>query len=95
METKKCPKCGQELSLDNFYKNKSQPDGYQVYCKKCHDEIVIKSKERNKFDNLKKVYSKPELAQFTPRELMTELKARGYRWDYMLEPQRKIMFDKI
>lgn len=42
-----------------------------------------------------KVYAHPELAKFNPRQLMEELKARGYRWEYMLEPQKKIYFDKI
>lgn len=42
-----------------------------------------------------KVYSNVELAKFSPRQLMEELKARGFRWDYMLEPQRKIYFEKI
>lgn len=28
--------------------------------------------------NLKKIYSNPELAKFSPRELIAELKARGY-----------------
>ena len=28
-------------------------------------------------------------------ELMEELKARGFRWEYMLEPQKKIFYDKI
>lgn len=42
-----------------------------------------------------KVYAHPELAKFHPRQLMEELKARGWRWEYMLEPQKKIYFDKI
>ena len=42
-----------------------------------------------------KVYSNVELAKFSPRQLMEELKARGFKWDYMLEPQRKIYFEKI
>mgnify|MGYP003242241024 CR=1 FL=1 len=31
-----------------------------------------------KLRNLKKIYSNPELAKFSPRELIAELKARGY-----------------
>lgn len=48
-----------------------------------------------KEQKLSKVYSNADLAQFTPRQLMEELKARGFKWDYMLEPQRKIYFEKI
>lgn len=45
--------------------------------------------------NLTKVYAHADLSRFTPRQLMEELKARGFRWEWMLEPQRKIYFDKI
>lgn len=55
------------------------------------EKVVIDAKEHT----MAKVYSEPELAKFTPRQLMQELKARGYRWEYMLEPQRKVYFDKI
>lgn len=54
-------------------------------------KVVIDTKEHI----MAKVYSEPELAKFTPRQLMQELKARGYKWEYMLEPQRKVHFDKI
>lgn len=55
------------------------------------EKVVIDTKEHI----MAKVYSEPELAKFTPRQLMQELKARGYKWEYMLEPQRKVYFDKI
>lgn len=55
------------------------------------EKVIVDAKEHT----MAKVYSEPELAKFTPRQLMAELKSRGYRWDYMLEPQRKIQFDKI
>lgn len=45
--------------------------------------------------SMHKVYAYPGLAKFTPRQLMEELKARGFRWEYIIEPQRRIMFDKI
>lgn len=55
------------------------------------EKVVIDAKEHT----MAKVYSEPELAKFTPRQLMQELKSRGYRWEYMLEPQRKVYFEKI
>lgn len=55
------------------------------------EKVIIDTKEHT----MAKVYSEPELAKFTPRQLMQELKARGYRWEYMLEPLRKVYFDKI
>ena len=55
------------------------------------EKVIVDTKEHV----MAKVYSEPELAKFTPRQLMQELKARGFRWEYMLEPQRKVYFDKI
>lgn len=110
METKICTKCGRELPVDRFNKKSASKDGLQQYCKECQHESAKKSyhkrkMKRNVLDNVEtikvgtsaatKVYSNPELARFTPRQLMEELKARGFRWEYMLEPQRKIMYDKI
>ena len=88
--TKKCSKCGRELPVSEFYKNNRTKDGYCYYCKSCHDESVKKSKclkkdvthktmsEQPKQVHLNKVYSNPELAKFQPRELIAELRARGY-----------------
>ena len=53
--------------------------------------VIVDEKECT----MAKVYTNPELAKFTPREMMAELKARGFKWEYMLEPQRKVYFDKI
>ena len=95
MDTKKCNKCGRELPLDAFHKN-------QYYCKDCKNALqqaryarLREERDNNGGGKLLKVYSSEELAKFTPRQLMQELKARGFKWDYMLEPQRKIEFDKI
>ena len=62
---KKCSKCGRELPVSEFWKNASTEDGLQTYCKEGGG-------------NLKKIYSNLELAKFSPRELIAELKARGY-----------------
>lgn len=35
--------------------------------------------------SLHKVYNSPELAKFTPRELIAELRARGYRGELRIE----------
>lgn len=95
--TKVCKKCGRELPISAFNKKAKSKDGLQDMCRECH-------REYNRANNLKKkeaahkmlpVYTNPDLAMYHPRELMAELKARGFRWDYMLEPQRKIMFEKV
>lgn len=67
METKICKKCGKELPVDKFYKNKSQKDGFGYYCKDCV----------NAYKSSKKANA--DLAKFKPRELIEELKARGYK----------------
>ena len=36
--TKKCTKCGRELPVSEFHKNKAQKDGLQTYCKECQKE---------------------------------------------------------
>jgi hypothetical protein len=32
---KRCPRCGEHRSLDNFYRSSKSPDGRQGYCKTC------------------------------------------------------------
>lgn len=106
--TKVCPKCGRELPTTEFYGNRRNKDGLQDKCKDCQREWNREYVRRKKAERMKsedkvetkkvvvdaqertmcKVYSEPELAKFTPRQLMQE-------WDWMLEPQRKIYFDKI
>lgn len=104
--TKVCPKCGHRLFKADFHKSTKSTTGYQSYCKKCAAEAnKQRAKSRNAIDSvettlhdghtLSKIHKHAGLASFTPRQLMEELKARGYSWNYMLEPQRKVMFEKI
>lgn len=81
METKICKKCGKELPMTEFYANMAYKDGFFNICKKCHNAQVIamrKARRASGGGNLKKVYSNPDLASFTPKQLMDELAARGY-----------------
>lgn len=74
IKTKKCPKCGRELPSSEFYVKNGASDGLQAWCKKCQ-----KTASHNRFAS--KAHCKccnPELAQFTPRQLIEELKNRGY-----------------
>lgn len=34
-DVKRCPKCGETKSIDEFYKNKSRKDGHSAWCKVC------------------------------------------------------------
>ena len=93
METKICKKCGQELPLENFSKNAKMKDGLQNHCKACASEYSHKiwqrkkaqrkENERIEFEKKYKVYTNRDLAKFTPRELMLELKARGYEGELL------------
>ena len=88
METKICNKCGRELPIDSFSKNARTADGLQRHCKECASayskssyvkrQAKKKENERIEFEKKFKVYTHKDLAVFTPRELMLELKARGY-----------------
>jgi len=36
---KTCPRCGQTLTLDSFYRDTRRPHGRQSYCKDCHGDL--------------------------------------------------------
>jgi ribosomal protein S27AE len=44
---KKCTRCKTTLSVDNFYKNKSKPDGFCTECKQCNKEISSTYRKNN------------------------------------------------
>ena len=84
-----CKECHVQMSK-SYYQNKKSTK-YSIV-----DKVVTESKTVDTHEHsMTKVYYDPELSKFTPRQLMAELKARGFRWEYMLEPQRKVYFDKI
>lgn len=92
METRICRKCGRELPTENFFKNHTCKDGIDTICKECKNAYQKEWQKKNKakkmaqkienekieFEKKYKIYTNKELAKFTPRELMLELKARGY-----------------
>ena len=68
-QTKTCPRCGRTLPIENFYKNK---DGKPYsYCKEC-------VKVLNAARKITPPDSENPLSEYTPRQLMQELKRRGY-----------------
>ena len=91
--TKKCTKCGRELPIESFNKNKKNLDGYQYYCKECGMEYSRanyqkakarkQAKEMAEFEKKHKIYTNKDLAKFQPVELMLELKARGYEGELL------------
>ena len=74
METKVCKVCGQELPLSEFRKSPFTTNGIAT-CNKCISDKI----KRTKLFNRTGSNSNSELAKFTPRELIGELKSRGYK----------------
>lgn len=61
---KKCNKCGRELPLDNFYKDKRKKDGHKSTCKEC-----IKKKYKHVCDYCgKEFYSEHKSNMFCSKE---------------------------
>lgn len=95
--TKKCPKCGRELPLSEFNKCNKTKDGLQHHCKDCHRAANRENNKRRKVHNLldyvigsEQANLNPKLEEFTPRELLTELRARGYRGDLTWQVKVKL-----
>lgn len=91
METKVCRLCGKEKPIEEFGRNNQYPDGRDTRCKKCRNAYVNQIYHAKKsimggVGNFNIVGSSNEqkdnpLAQFTPRQLMRELKNRGFVWE--------------
>lgn len=68
-QTKTCPRCDRTLPIENFYK-RSNGQIYP-YCKECVKVI-------NSARKITPPDSENPLSAYTPRQLMQELKRRGY-----------------
>lgn len=84
-ESKRCPKCGLTKQASEFNKSTWQSDGLQSYCRDCQrirakerSNLVVKKDPNNRILNSISSTGDSPLSKFTPRELMAELKRRGY-----------------
>ncbi len=77
METKICRLCGEEKPISEFPKNKLYADGLDTRCCSCKNKEARESYHERK--GKPKGGGNPALADFTPRELIEELRARGYK----------------
>lgn len=68
---KRCGKCGKDLPESEFYRKEKSPDGLQSHCKTCQSMSNRKMKKNGG--------GNPDLSSFTPRQLIEELRARGYK----------------
>lgn len=80
METKKCKCCGRELPVSEFGKS---PLGVYNTCKECvkKNQSDAKIGKKNVLQMEKELENAKvmRLSEFSPRELMGELKRRGYK----------------
>lgn len=79
METKACKKCGRELPVSQFYRASNAADGYQCNCKACR-KAYLQARKQGISAATSPIKGSPDspLGAYTPRELMDELKRRGY-----------------
>lgn len=106
-QTKRCTKCGRELPLSEFGVRSRSKDGLSYMCRDCTNETMRESRKRladakrreaeaypsNFHERNKSGGGNPLLADFTARDLMEELRARGYRGQ--LEYTSKINIETI
>lgn len=84
METKFCKCCGRELSLEHFKRGRY---GYVSVCLFCYKKHRAEKRQarideqKKKEDDLRAEKRNLCLSDFTPRELMEELKRRGYEFE--------------
>lgn len=84
---KRCPHCKKELPLSAFYTTKEGKP--YTYCKECTKQIkqeyVKKRKER-----IESEIAKHNLEAFSSRELILELRRRGYKGELYFQQKVKI-----
>lgn len=74
---KTCKECGKLMTLDHFRGAHFAADGHANICKEC-----ARQKRQQKKDEFAPTPSgggNPELAKFTPRELIEELRSRDIK----------------
>lgn len=83
-KVKKCTMCGRMLTLDRFKRVSHAKDGHASHCKDCAN-VKRREKLENKVEDgaiirdVKGGGGNPELAKFNNRELLEEIRFRGYK----------------
>ena len=89
IKTKVCSRCGRELPLTEFPKNARCSGGHSGVCKKCKRE-QINDYRRNLAEKARLYDMRGGLKDYTPRELMLELKRRGYEGTLLYTERKTI-----
>lgn len=84
---KVCKKCNKTKHVSEFGVDNSQEDKSRTWCKEC----VNKAQRLRLSGSLKLPnHSNAELSGFTPRQLIDELKARGYTGELLYTQKIKL-----
>ncbi len=99
METKVCSCCGQEKDITSFKRDRF--GRYSNVCRECATnkrlETLKRNKERFEAQTKQEVEEarKLRLQDFTPRELLLELKRRGYDGTFTYTETRSMTLSKL
>ena len=79
--TNVCGHCGRELPVSEFNKRSASQDGLQFWCRDCQHNASGESYKRRRdvVSSLSHDDASNPLASFKPRELIEELRRRGYK----------------
>lgn len=96
MEQKTCIRCKQTKPITEFGRLKSTEDGMNPRCKSCLREYANQaySKRKSTLPARRGGVHNPDLAGYTDRKLLEELKARGFVWSDMKRIQ-PVKYDSI
>lgn len=97
MEQKTCIRCKQTKPITEFGRLKSTEDGINPRCKSCLREYARQAySKRNSTLPARRggAIHNPDLAGYTDRKLLEELKARGFVWSDMKRIQ-PVKYDSI
>jgi hypothetical protein len=59
-KTCKCPSCKEILSIEDFYKNKSNKNGHDSWCKNCTIKSKNKSRNNGELKEIKKIHERQD-----------------------------------